>query len=363
MKRIKMIKGEIRMKKLGKISTVLVSMMIAVASLSGCASQTEETEKTAKVEEQSSPAVKESESKPAPEEKVYKIGVIQLVEHAALDATYKGFVDGLKEAGYEDGKNIKIEYENAQGDQSNCQTISSKLVNDQNDLILAIATPAAQAVANATKDIPILVTAVTDPADSKLVASNEVPGGNVTGTSDLTPVKEQIELIKQIVPDAETVGLMYCSSEANSKFQIEIAKAAAEKEGLKTIEATVSNSNEIQQVAQSLVGKVQAIYIPTDNMLAAGISTVVQVTNPAKIPVIVGEGGMVENGALATYGINYYELGKLTAKQGVEILAEGKKPAEMPIAYSDKCDLTINEKAAQEMGIQLPQALLDQVAK
>ena len=150
------------------------------------------------------------------------IGVIQLVEHAALDAAYNGFVDGLKEAGYEDGKNITLDYQNAQGDQSNCQTIANKLVNDRNNLILAIATPAAQAVANTTKDIPILVTAVTDPADSKLVASNEAPGGNVTGTSDLTPVKEQIGLITQIAPEAKKVGLLYCSSEANSKFQIEI---------------------------------------------------------------------------------------------------------------------------------------------
>ena len=291
----------------------------------------------------------------------YKIGVIQLVEHAALDAVYEGFVDGLKEAGLEEGKNITIDYQNAQGDQSNCQTIATKLVNDRNDLILAIATPAAQAVANTTKEIPILVTAVTDPADSKLVASNEVPGGNVSGTSDLTPVKEQIGLIPQILPDAKTVGLLYCSSEVNSKFQIEIAKNEAEALGLKTVKATVSSSNEIQQVVQSLVGKVDAIYIPTDNMLAAGMATVAQVTIPAGIPVIVGEEGMITNGGTATYGLNYYDLGKLTATQAVAILKEGKNPAEMPIEYLSEYNLVINQEVVEQMGLTLPKNLLDKV--
>ena len=342
------------MKKITKLLNMLVATALVIGAV-GCgnstatnagaeAGQAETTEASNNVENGEN----------------YKIGVIQLVEHAALDATYEGFVDGLKEAGLEVGKNITIDYQNAQGDQSNCQTIATKLVNDANDLILAIATPAAQAVANTTKDIPILVTAVTDPADSKLVASNEVPGGNVSGTSDLTPVKEQIALIPQIVPEAKTVGLVYCSSEANSKFQIEIAKEAAEALGLQTIEATVSNSNEIQQVVQSLVGKVEAIYIPTDNMLAAGMATVAQVTTPAGIPVIVGEEGMVNNGGTATYGINYYNLGKLTATQAVAILKEGKNPAEMPIEYSSDCDLVLNEEAAKQMGITLPQELLDQ---
>lgn len=291
----------------------------------------------------------------------YKIGVIQLVEHAALDAVYEGFVDGLKEAGLEEGKNITIDYQNAQGDQSNCQTIATKLVNDRNDLILAIATPAAQAVANTTKEIPILVTAVTDPADSKLVASNEVPGGNVSGTSDLTPVKEQIGLIPQILPNAKTVGLLYCSSEVNSKFQIELAKKEAEALGFETVKATVSNSNEIQQVVQSLVGKVDAIYIPTDNMLAAGMATVAQVTIPAGIPVIVGEEGMITNGGTATYGLNYYDLGKLTATQAVAILKEGKNPAEMPIEYLSEYNLVINQEVVEQMGLTLPKNLLDKV--
>lgn len=349
------------MKKLSKVLGTLLAMSLSVAAIGCGSSQT--TSQDTPVESAEASDAAEAASTGEAEGANYKVGVIQLVEHSALDAAYQGFVDGLKELGYEDGKNLTLDYQNAQGDQSNCQTIATKLVNDQNDLILAIATPAAQAVANTTKDIPILVTAVTDPADSKLVASNEVPGGNVSGTSDLTPVKEQINLIPKIVPSAKTVGLVYCSSEANSKFQIELAKAEAEALGLQVVEATVSNSNEIQQVVQSLVGKVEAIYIPTDNMLAAGMSTVVGVTNPAKIPVICGEEGMVNNGGTATYGINYYDLGKLTAAQAVSILADGKNPAEMPIEYSSDCDLVLNEDAAAQMGLTFPQDLLDEASK
>ena len=294
--------------------------------------------------------------------KVYKIGVVQLVEHVALDASYQGFVDGLKEAGYEDGKNIKIDYQNAQGEQANCITIAQKLVNDQDDLILAIATPAAQAVANLTTTIPVLVTAVTDPESAKLVATNAAPGGNVTGTSDLTPVAAQMDLLKQLVPGIQTVGFLYCSSEQNSKFQIDLAKAACDKLGIKYVDATVSNSNEIQQVTQSLVGKVQAVYSPTDNMIAAGVPTVAGVLNQAKIPFICGEEGMVKAGGLATFGVNYYELGKQTAKMAVEVL-NGKKPAEMPIQYLETCDFAVNEATAAAIGITIPTELLAQVKK
>jgi putative tryptophan/tyrosine transport system substrate-binding protein len=293
--------------------------------------------------------------------KVKKIGVVQLVEHAALDASYQGFVDGLKAAGYEDGKNIKLDFQNAQGEQANCATIAQKLINDKSDLILAIATPAAQAVANLTKKIPILVTAVTDPASAKLVATNEAPGGNVTGTSDLNPVEAQIELIKQIVPKATTIGFIYNSSEQNSKFQIDLAKKAADKLGLKYVEATVSNSNEIQQVAQSLVGKVQAVYAPTDNMIAAGMPTVSGVLTPAKIPLICGEAGMVKAGGLATYGVNYYELGKQTATMAVAILKDGKKPGDLPIQYQQNLDFTVNTDIAKKIGITIPAELLAKV--
>lgn len=287
-------------------------------------------------------------------ERKLKIGVVQLVEHSALDANYKGFVAGLAEAGYVDGENIKIDYHNAQGEQVNCVTIAEKLINDRDDLIFAIATPAAQAVANLTKDIPILISSVTDPESAKLVQKNTAPGGNVTGTSDLTPCAAQMELLKKIVPDAKTVGMLYCSSEQNSYFQVELAKAACDKLGLKYIDGTVSNANEIQQVVGNLCGKVDVIYSPTDNMIAAGMTLVSQVANEYKIPVICGEEGMVNAGGLATYGINYYELGKLTAKMAVEILRDGKNPAEMPIESLQKFDLKVNEKTEKILGITVP---------
>lgn len=283
-----------------------------------------------------------------------KIGVIQLVEHSALDADYKGFVDGLAEAGYVDGQNIKIDYHNAQGEQVNCVTIAEKLINDRDNLIFAIATPAAQAVANLTKDIPILVSSVTDPESAKLVQKNTAPGGNVSGTSDLTPCAAQMELLKRIVPDAKTVGMLYCSSEQNSYFQVGLAKAACDKLGLKYIDGTVSNANEIQQVVTNLCGKVDVIYAPTDNMIAAGMPLVSKVANENKIPVICGEEGMVNAGGLATYGINYYELGKLTAKMAVEILRDGKNPAEMPIEYLQSFDLKVNEETEKILGITVP---------
>ena len=286
--------------------------------------------------------------------KQIKIGVIQLMEHAALDANYKGFVDGLAEAGYVDGENIKIDYQNAQGEQANCVTIAEKLINDGDDLIFAIATPAAQAVANLTQDIPVLISSVTDPESAKLVKSNTNPGTNVTGTSDLTPCAAQIRLLKKLVPNAKTVGMLFCSSEQNSRFQIDLAEAACKAEGLDFVEATVSNSNEIAQVTQALCGKCDVIYSPTDNMIAAGMSLVAQVANENKEPTIVGEEGMCDAGGLATYGINYYELGKQTAKMAVEILKDGKKPADMPIQYLDTCDLKVNQDTAKILGITIP---------
>jgi putative ABC transport system substrate-binding protein len=289
-----------------------------------------------------------------------KIGVVQLVEHPALDASYQGFADALAAAGYVDGENISIDYQNGQGEQANCQTIATQFASDKVDLVLAIATPAAQAAANVIKDIPILVTAVTDPESSSLVNSNEKPGGNVSGTSDLTPVAEQMELLKKLVPDAKTVAVLYTSSETNSVFQAELANEAAQKLGLQTIEATISASNEIQQVVESVLDKADAIYIPTDNTFANAMATVTLVTEPAGMPVIVGESGMVENGGLATVGIDYYKLGYQTGEMAVRILKDGAKTADMPIEYLKDTDLAINMEIAQSIGIEVPQELADQ---
>ncbi|MEE1313051.1 MAG: ABC transporter substrate-binding protein [Lachnospiraceae bacterium] len=322
------------MKLMKKIAALGIASVLTMSLITGCGSKSEESS----------------------EDKVYKIGVTQYVEHDALDAAYEGFVDGLEEAGYKDGENIEIDLQNAQADQSNCQTIASKLVKDDKDLILAIATPAAQAVANETKDIPILVTAVTDPADAKLVESNEEPGTNVSGTSDLTPCKEQMELLTQLVPDAKKVAMLYCSAEANSKFQIEMAKEAAKELDLETVDATVADSNEIEQVVKSLKGKVDAIYSPTDNVIAAGMTTVSMVADEIGIPVIVGEEGMCSGGGLATYGIDYYKLGQQTAEMAVKVL-EGEDISKMPIEYQENCELIINKDTVEKLKVKVPEDL------
>ncbi|MCI8945821.1 MAG: ABC transporter substrate-binding protein [Lachnospiraceae bacterium] len=281
----------------------------------------------------------------------YKIGVIQLTEHAALDAANEGFVAALDAAGI----NYTIDQQNAQNDQSACQTIAEKLVNDGNDLILAIATPAAQAVAGATEEIPVLVTAVTDPADAGLVASNEAPGNNISGTSDLTPVKEQIELLTKLLPEAKKVGILYCSAESNSEFQADLATAACTEAGLETEIFTVSSSNEIQQVVESMVGKVDVLYAPTDNTIAAGMATVTMVANDNGLPTICGEEGMVDAGGLATYGINYYEIGYMAGEMAVDILVNGADVSTMPIGYlsADKCTLKTNQETADMLNIDL----------
>ncbi len=289
------------------------------------------------------------------------IGIIQYAEHPALDQAYEGFVEGLKENGY-DTDAVEIDYKNAQGDQSNNKTIANTFVNDNVDLIYAIATPSAQAAANETKDIPIVVSAVTDPQTSGLVKSNDKPDTNVTGTSDLNPIDAQIDLLKQMVPNAKKIAIMYCNAEDNSRFQADLAKKKAEDLDLEVVEATVTDSNQIQQVTESLVGKVDAIYVPTDNLLAEGMASLTQVTNANKIPTIVGEEVMVANGGLATYGLDYYELGKMAGKQAAEILKGESDPKTMAIEYlpNEKCKLTINGKTVEEIGIEIPSDLKEE---
>ena len=290
--------------------------------------------------------------------KMYKVGIVQLVEHNALDAANKGFVDGLKKRGYEEGKNIEIDRQNAQADQSNLANISQRFISNKSNLICAIATPAAQTVANATKDIPIVGTAITDYESAKLVKSNAKPGGNVTGTSDMNPIKEQVDLLMKFCPNAKTVGVIYCSSEVNSEVQVKAMKEYAASKGLKVETATISTVNDIQQAAQSLVSKVDAFYAPTDNVLASAMPTLLSVTDPAKKPVICGEENMVKAGGLATYGIDYYKLGLQTGDMGADILDGKKKPADMPIQTAKDLKASVNKKSADALGVKIPDDLM-----
>ncbi len=291
-------------------------------------------------------------------DKVVKIGISQLVQHPALDSACEGFIEALKEAGYEEGKNIKIDMQNAQGDVTNAQTIARKFADEKVDMILAIATPAAQAAANVTKDIPILITAVTDPVMAGLAESLDEPGGNVTGTTDMNPVSEQIKLIKDLVPNVKNVGILYNSGEINSKVQVDMANEAADSLNLNIVEATVSNSSEVNQAAQSLLGRVDAIYIPTDNTIVSAIGAVIKVANDNKIPVIGSERGQVDAGAIATKGIDYKELGRQTGQIAVKII-KGKKPQDIPIEGSKVVTLIVNQKAAETIDLTIPKGILD----
>ncbi len=288
---------------------------------------------------------------------IKKIGILQLVEHDALDEARKGFTDGLAEYGLVDGENIIIDYENAQGEQSNCCLLTNKLINKKSDLILSIATPAAQALANATKDIPILITAITSPQSAGLVETNEKPNTNVTGTSDLAPVKKQIGLIKDLVPSAKKVGILFCSNEANSEYQASLAVQEIEKLGLQSQIFTVSQSSEVAQVVQSMVGNVDAIYTPTDNMMASTMPTISSIATEAGIPIVCGETNVVHKGSIGTYGMDYYKLGKLTAHQAFEILVNHKKPQDMPIEYLEQNDLTLNSDIINALNIKVPEKL------
>lgn len=294
----------------------------------------------------------------AGKDKIPQVGVLQLVQHGALDATNKGFVDGLASKGYKEGTNIKFDQQNAQGDQSNLKTISQRFVNNKVDLIFAIATPAAQIVANETKTIPIVGAAISDYKVAKLVKSNEKPGGNVTGTTDYSSPKKPIDVALTLLPKAKTVGALYTSSEINAQLQVDEMKAYAAEKGLKVVEATVSNVNDIQQAVQSLIGKVDFIYCPTDNTIASAMANVAKITTEAKLPVIVGDETMVKNGGTAGTSVNYYKLGFQAGEMAADILAGKSKPADMPIRAQEDVNVVLNKEAIQAMGIVIPEALL-----
>lgn len=274
------------------------------------------------------------------------IGILQFMEHNSLQAARDGFVAELEEAGLE----VNIEDMNSQGDQSNLQSMSEQLTGN-NDLILAIATPAAQALATTEDKKPILFTAVTDAEDAGLVESNEAPGMNLTGTSDMVPIEEQIALLLSIVPDAETIGIAYNSSEPNSKIQADLAIAELEANGVKVEVATVTSTNDVQQVFTSLAENVDGIYLPTDNTMASTMAIIGEIAIDYQLPIVAGAGAMVEDGGLATYGINYEDLGRQTAKIALRILQDGEDPAEIAVETSTNLELVINEEMAEALGI------------
>lgn len=278
------------------------------------------------------------------------VGILQFMEHNSLSAARDGFVSELEDAGYTVGENLEIEEMNAQGDQANIQSMSEKIA-EKNELLLAIATPAAQGIATVEQDKPILFTAVTDAVDAGLVESNESPGMNLTGTSDMVPIDKQVDLLLSIDSEIEKVGIIYNSSEANSKIQAELATEAIEAQGAKAEVSTVTSTNDVQQVLMNLAENVDALYIPTDNTLASTADTVGEIALDYQLPVVAGSTEQVEAGGLATYGINYESLGRQTAKLAIEILENEANPASLAVELSNDLELVINEEMAENLGI------------
>ena len=284
------------------------------------------------------------------EQETVNVGILQFMEHNSLTAAKDGFIAEMEDAGYVDGESVNFDVMNAQGDQSNLQSMSEQL-SGNNDLMLSIATPAAQALATAEQEKPILFTAVTDPVDAGLVENNEAPGNNLTGTSDMVPIEEQIKLLLSIVPDAQTVGIIYNSSEPNSEIQANLAIEELEAAGVSVQVSTVTTTNDVQQVLTSLASSVDALYIPTDNTLASTADTVGEIAMEYQLPVVAGSTDQVKAGGLATYGINYEALGRQTAQMALEILENDASPETLAVELSDDLELFVNEDMAEALNI------------
>ncbi|AWX96496.1 peptide ABC transporter substrate-binding protein [Streptococcus suis] len=304
---------------------------------------------------------KEQSSQSASSEKV-KIGVLQFVTHDSLDEIYKGIKAGLEEGGYSTTDNLEIDFMNAEGDQSQVQTMSKKLVDNGNELLIGIATPAAQGLANATTELPIIMGAVTDPVGANLVTDLKNPGGNITGVSDQTPVADAVSLIKEITPDAKTIGVLYSSNEDNSKIQVAEFKAAAEEAGYTVLEYAVASSNEIAATVEVASSKADVLFTPVDNTVASAFSTVVSVANKTKTPIFTSVEDMVEGGGIASVTLSQYDLGVATGKMAAKIL-DGANPANTPVQIFNEGTVVVNQKVAKELGITLSDDVISKASK
>ena len=291
-----------------------------------------------------------------------KVGIIQLIQHDALDQANKGFIDGLAEKGYKDGENIEIEQQNASGKQDTAQQIAGQFVSAKKDLIFAIATPTAQACYNATKDIPIVFSAVTNPVNDGLAKDWKSSDCNTTGTSDMANIDEQLALLKEVLPNAKTLGVVYTTSETNSVNQVNELELLAAKYNLKIKKIGVANINEINQVLSNAMGDIDVLYAPTDNNVAASYELVAQIALKANKPVIGAEPAVVEKGGLLSKGIDYYELGKMAGYKAAEIL-DGKNPQDIEIETMKELAITVNTDVAKKLGITIPQNILDSAKK
>lgn len=286
-----------------------------------------------------------------------QIGVVQIMEHTSLDTIRESFLAEMESLGYGEDK-VEFDIQNAQGEQTNLSSICKKFVGDNVDMIVAIATPTAQAAAASTSDIPIVFSAVTDPVEAKLVADPEHPDKNLTGTSDAIPVDEVMQLCQKLTPDVKKIGFMYTTSEINSQVTAEKAIQEAEKMGYETQLMTISEVSELQQAAQSLAQNVDAIYVPIDNTIAQAMKVLAQVGLDYKIPIYTGADSMVQDGGFATVGIEYDKLGQQTAKM-VKSILEGTPVSEIPVETLDEFGTFINKSTAEAIGVEIPAEIAD----
>lgn len=342
-----------------KVRTLLVIFMaISLVFAAGCAGRTTEAPTTT-LSNDHAQAPKQDDKK------TYKIGITQIVEHPSLDEVRRGFIAALHDNGFIENDNLKLDTQIAQGDASNNISIAQKFAADKKDLVLAISTPSAQAAAQVMKDTPILFGAVTDPLGAKLVQSLDKPGANVTGISDTHPeaISNLMDFIAKEFPKTKTVGIVANDGEQNSVVNVKKAEEALSKLGIKVVKVSITNSSEVKQGAESLVGRTDVIYIPKDNTVVAALESVIQVANKNKIPLFVGDKDSVKRGGFASYGIDYFEHGYTIGKMAVDILKNGKKPVEIPVGFpaSESLDLAINMKTAKEEGIEVTQSMKDKV--
>ncbi|PRD44510.1 ABC transporter permease [Phyllobacterium phragmitis] len=290
------------------------------------------------------------------------VAVTAIVEHPALDATRDGVKEALAEAGFKEGENLKFVYESAQGNAGTAAQIARQFIGDNPDVIVPISTPSAQAVVSATRDIPVVFTAVSDPVGAQLVKEFDKPGGNVTGLSDMSPVVDHVALIKEIFPDAKTIGFLYNSGETNSVSLLAALKEAAEAGGLSVIESTATRSADVQGAARALVGRADIIYVPTDNTIVSALEGAVAVAEENKIPLFTADTDSVNRGAIAALGFNYHDVGKQTGAIVARVL-NGEKPGDIPVKIAAGTDLVVNLVAAKKMGVEIPQAVVDRATK
>lgn len=282
-----------------------------------------------------------------------RVGVLTLMRHPALDEIYRGYKAGLAKSGYK----VKIDYQNANNDQSNLKTMAEKLVNSQDQVLFGITTPSSQALANATKKKPIVLGAVTDPKGAGLVKNNKRPGGNITGVSDRAPIKQQLKLIQRFLPRLKTLGIIYTSSDSSSVSGYKQIVSYCKQMGINYKAYSISNSNDLNQVSQQMLTQVDAVIVPTDNTIAGAMQTLVKNANAAEKPVFPAAGTMVKDGGLATYSVDQYQLGLIGAKMTVQIL-QGKRPGNMAICYVEHGTPYLNLKEAKKLGTKVPASFL-----